>query len=239
MIGKTSIYKTIIRDIIKEVILMVVDTCWDKILNSEYSKEYFIKLVNFIREEYKNKTIYPESSDMFNALKLSPYDYTKVVILGQDPYHGEGEAHGLAFSVREGVKLPPSLINIFKELNNDLKIERSKGTLDDWASQGVLLLNTVLTVEKDKPNSHKGKGWELFTDAIIRKLNEKETPLVFILWGNNAKAKRELITNPQHLVLESSHPSPFSYRYGFEGSKLFSKTNNYLVKNNIKPIKWG
>ena len=217
---------------------MVVNEEWDKILSDEYNKEYFKKLVMFVKDEYKHKIIYPKASDMFNSLKLAAYDDIKVVILGQDPYHGEGEAHGLSFSVKEGIKLPPSLVNIFKELNSDLGIARTSGTLDDWASQGILLLNTVLTVEKDKPNSHKGKGWEIFTDAIIKKLNEKQTPIVFILWGNNAKAKKELITNPKHLVLESAHPSPFSCRYGFEGSKPFSKTNDFLVKNNIKPVKW-
>lgn len=217
---------------------MVVNEEWDKILSAEYEKDYFKKLVMFIKNEYKNKVIFPKASDMFNSLKLASYDSIKVVILGQDPYHGEGEAHGLSFSVKEGIKLPPSLVNIFKELYSDLGIERTRGTLDDWASQGVLLLNTVLTVEKDKPNSHKGKGWEIFTDAIIKKLNDKETPVVFILWGNNAKAKKELITNPKHLVLESSHPSPFSCRYGFEGSRPFSKANDFLEKNNKKPVKW-
>jgi uracil-DNA glycosylase len=224
--------------IIKVVIFMVVNESWDKILEEEYKKDYFKKLVMFVKDEYKHKIIYPQASDMFNALKLASYNDIKVVILGQDPYHGEGEAHGLSFSVKEGISLPPSLINIFKELYNDLGVKRERGTLDDWASQGVLLLNTVLTVEKDKPNSHKGKGWELFTDAIIKKLNEKEVPIVFILWGNNAKAKRELITNPKHLVLESSHPSPFSCRYGFEGSKPFSKTNSFLIKNDQNPVKW-
>jgi uracil-DNA glycosylase len=217
---------------------MVVSEEWDKILVSEYKKDYFKKLVVFIKDEYKSKIIYPKASDMFNALRLTSYDDVNVVILGQDPYHGEGEAHGLAFSVKEGIKLPPSLVNIFKELYNDLNVKRERGTLDDWAKQGVLLLNTVMTVEKDKPNSHKEKGWELFTDEIVKKLNDKESPMVFILWGNNAKAKKHLITNPLHLVLESSHPSPFSYYYGFEGSKPFSKTNTFLIKNNKNPIKW-
>jgi uracil-DNA glycosylase len=217
---------------------MVVSEEWDKILSDEYKKNYFIKLVAFIKDEYKNKIIYPKAPDMFNALKLTPYEDTNVVILGQDPYHGEGEAHGLAFSVKEGVKLPPSLVNIFKELYNDTNIKRERGTLDDWSKQGVLLLNTVMTVEKDKPNSHKGKGWELFTDEIVRKLNDKESPIVFILWGNNARTKKVLITNPLHLVLESSHPSPFSYYYGFEGSKPFSKTNAFLIENNKNAIKW-
>jgi uracil-DNA glycosylase len=217
---------------------MVVNENWDKILEEEYKKEYFIKLVNFIKNEYKTKTIYPKASDMFNALRLADYKDINVVILGQDPYHGEGEAHGLSFSVKEGTKLPPSLVNIFTELENDLGIKRTKSNLDDWASQGVLLLNTVLTVEKDKPNSHKGKGWETFTDAVIKKLNEKEDPVVFILWGNNARAKKELITNSKHLVLESAHPSPFSCHYGFFGSKPFSKTNDFLKKVYKNTVKW-
>lgn len=217
---------------------MIVSDEWDKILIDEYKKEYFNKLVTFVKNEYRTKTIYPKASDMFNAMKLTPYDNIKVVILGQDPYHGEGEAHGLSFSVKEGIALPPSLQNIFKELYNDIGVKRNRGTLDDWAEQGVLLLNTVLTVEKDKPNSHKGKGWELFTDAIVKKINEKEDPVVFILWGNNAKSKKVLITNPKHLVIESSHPSPFSCRNGFEGSKPFSKTNEFLRVNCKKAINW-
>ena len=217
---------------------MVVDSKWDMILKEEYSKEYFKEIVMFVKEQYKSTTVYPKASDMFSALKLLHYEDIKVVILGQDPYHGEGEAHGLAFSVREGIPLPPSLVNIFKELKRDLGITRIRGTLDDWAIQGVLLLNTVLTVRENTPNSHKGKGWEIFTDAIIKKLNDRETPIVFILWGNNAKAKKQLITNKKHLVLESSHPSPFSCRYGFEGCKHFSKANEFLKNNQIKPIEW-
>jgi uracil-DNA glycosylase len=217
---------------------MIVSNEWDKILIDEYKKEYFKKLVGFIKNEYKTKIIYPKASDMFNAMKLTPYSDIKVVILGQDPYHGEGEAHGLSFSVKEGITLPPSLVNIFKELYSDIGIKRSKGTLDDWAEQGVLLLNTVLTVEKDKPNSHKGKGWEIFTDAIVKKINEKEDPVVFILWGNNARLKKGLITNPKHLIIESSHPSPFSCRNGFEGSHPFSKTNKFLSENCKKTINW-
>ena len=217
---------------------MVVNENWDSILEEEYDKEYFKKLMLFIDEEYKNKTIYPKSSDIFNALKASSFDDIKVVILGQDPYHGKGEAHGLSFSVKEGIKSPPSLVNIFKELNRDLGIKRTKGTLEEWANQGVLLLNTVLTVEKDKPNSHKGKGWEIFTDSIISKLNEKEDSIVFVLWGNNAKVKKLLITNPKHLVLESAHPSPFSCRNGFEGSRPFSKINDFLAEIHKNPVKW-
>ncbi len=211
---------------------------WDQILINEYKKDYFKKLVIFIKKEYKEKIIYPRARDMFNALKYTDYDKVKVVILGQDPYHNEREAHGLAFSVQEGISNPPSLKNIFKELKDDLGIERTNGNLSDWSKQGVLLLNTVLTVEKHKPNSHKNKGWEKFTDKIIYFLNEKENPIVFILWGNNAKAKKRLITNSKHLIIETSHPSPFSYNYGFKGSKPFSKTNEYLIKINKKPIKW-
>lgn len=217
---------------------MVVNKEWDEILKSEYEKEYFGQLVEFIKKEYKEKTIYPHASHIFNALKITTYENIKVVILGQDPYHGEGEAHGLSFSVRKGNRLPPSLVNIFKELKSDLGISREEGDLTDWAEQGVLLLNTVLTVEKDKPNSHKGKGWEQFTDAIIKKVNEKDEPIVFVLWGNNAKEKKGLITNPKHLILESSHPSPFSYNRGFKGSKPFSKINKFLIANKIDEIKW-
>ncbi|MDD3048816.1 MAG: uracil-DNA glycosylase [Bacilli bacterium] len=217
---------------------MVINKEWDDILSSEYQKDYFKKLVVFVKEEYKNKIIYPKANDIFNALKYTNYKDIKVVILGQDPYHGEGEAQGLAFSVKEDIKLPPSLKNIFKELKTDLNIERNKGSLEDWTKQGILLLNTVLTVEKDKPNSHKNKGWEIFTDKIIELINEKDTPVVFILWGNNAKTKKHLITNNKHLILESSHPSPFSYTYGFQNSKPFSKTNDFLIKNNQNKINW-
>lgn len=217
---------------------MIIDKKWDEILDNEYNKEYFKKLILFVNKEYKTKIIYPNQSDLFMSLKKTAYEDIKVVILGQDPYHGEGEAHGLSFSVKEGINNPPSLKNIFKELYNDLNINRSNGNLDDWAKQGVLLLNAVLTVEKDKPNSHKGKGWEQFTDAIIKEINKKEAPLVYILWGNNAKNKKSLITNPKHLILESSHPSPFSCRNGFEGSKPFSKANEFLKMNGKSPIKW-
>jgi uracil-DNA glycosylase len=216
----------------------VVGNKWDTILDEEYHKDYFKKLVAFVKSEYKNKTIFPEANNIFNALKYTEYDDVKVVILGQDPYHGEGEAHGLAFSVQEGIKNPPSLVNIFNELKADLNVDRNKGNLEDWAKQGVLLLNTALTVEKDKPNSHRNKGWEIFTDKIIEKLNERTKPIVFILWGNNAKEKKRLITSPQHLTLESSHPSPFSYTYGFKGSKPFSKANDFLKNSNIREISW-
>ena len=187
---------------------------------------------------YKEKEIYPKKEDIFNAFKI-PYRDVKVVILGQDPYHGEGEAHGYVFSCLKK-PIPPSLKNIYKELYSDLGIEKdmTNGDLTPWASQGVMLLNAGLTVEKDKPNSHKDLGWNKFTDAVISKLNEREDPVVFILWGNFAREKAKLITNPQHLVIESAHPSPFSARNGFFGSKPFSKTNEFLKKNNKKEINW-
>ena len=210
---------------------------WDQVLESEYRKPYFLELVKNVRKEYQTKTCFPPADMVFEAMKLTDYDQVRVVILGQDPYHGVGEAEGLAFSVQDNVKMPPSLVNIFKELHDDLGYDIPKtGSLRKWASQGVLLLNAILSVEKDKPASHRGLGWELFTDQIIRVLNQKETPIVFILWGNYAKSKKELITNPIHLVLTSSHPSPFSCNNGFFGSKPFSKTNEFLIKNKISPI---
>lgn len=212
---------------------------WDTILDSEYHKEYFANIVKFVNEIYKEKTIFPPKTRILSALDITDYNDVKVVILGQDPYHGIGEANGLAFSVNDRVKIPPSLKNIYKELHDDLGIEiPNTGNLESWAKEGVLLLNSVLTVEKDKPASHKNIGWEIFTDSIIKKLNERDKPIVFILWGNFAKSKKELITNPKHLVLTSSHPSPFSVNYGFFGSKPFSKTNEFLRKNGIKEIDW-
>lgn len=210
---------------------------WDEKLNIVWQSNGFKKFLKIVEHEYETKTIFPPKNYIFNALKLTPYSNTKVVIVGQDPYHGEGEAHGLSFSVQKGVKIPPSLQNIYKELKDDLNIPISdKGDLTCWAKEGVLLLNSVLTVEKDKPASHKNLGWENFTDAIIKKINEKDTPVVFILWGNFAKSKKSLITNPKHLVLESSHPSPFSCNYGFFGSRPFSKTNKFLKEHNLKEI---
>ena len=212
---------------------------WDTVLDSEYHKEYFANIVKFVNKVYKAKTIFPPKARILSALDITDYNDVKVVILGQDPYHGIGEANGLAFSVNDGVKIPPSLKNIYKELHDDLGIEiPNTGNLESWAKEGVLLLNSVLTVEKDKPASHKNIGWETFTDSIIKKLNERDKPIVFILWGNFAKSKKELITNPKHLVLTSSHPSPFSVNYGFFGSKPFSKTNEFLRKNGIKEIDW-
>lgn len=217
----------------------MINKKWDIILKDEFEKDYFRNLGIFVKSEYQKKTIYPEYKDIFNALRYTDYDEVKVVILGQDPYHGEHEAHGLSFSVREGVKMPPSLLNIFKELYSDLGIKRTKTDLTDWAKEGVLLLNSIMTVVKDTPLSHKGKGWEKFTDTVIEKLGEREEPMVFILWGSYARSKKELIKNKNHLILESVHPSPLSANRGFFGSKPFSKTNEFLKENNICEIKWG
>ena len=217
--------------------MQLVGNSWDKILDEEYHQDYFINIVKYINKAYKERPIFPPKNYILRALSLTDYDNVKVVILGQDPYHGLGEANGLAFSVNKGIKLPPSLQNIYKELHSDLGIDIPiTGDLTCWAKEGVLLLNSVLTVEKDKPASHKNLGWEKFTDAIISKVNEKDTPVVFILWGNFAKIKKHLITNPKHLVIESSHPSPFSCNYGFFGSRPFSRTNEFLKKNNLKEI---
>lgn len=217
--------------------IQLIGNKWDEVLAEEYQKEYFKKIILYINKAYKERPIFPPKNYILRALSLTDYDNVKVVILGQDPYHGVGEANGLAFSVNNGVKLPPSLKNIYKELKDDLNIEISnKGDLTCWAKEGVLLLNSVLTVEKDRPASHKNLGWQNFTDAIIKKVNDKKQPVVFILWGNFARSKKSLITNPKHLILESTHPSPFSSNNGFFGSRPFSKTNNFLRKNNIKEI---
>lgn len=210
---------------------------WDEILKPVWESAGFNKFLNKVKDEYKNYTCYPKYENIFNALKLTPYSNVKVVIIGQDPYHGEGEAHGLSFSVQRGVKLPPSLQNIFKELNDDLGIKNETyGDLTPWAKEGVLLLNSILTVRKDSPLSHKDLGWQLLTDHIIKILNLKKEPIVFILWGSFARSKKVFITNKQHLVIESTHPSPYSARNGFFGSKPFSKTNDFLKKNNEKEI---
>lgn len=212
---------------------------WDEVLKIVFESEGFKKFYSIVENEYNTKTIFPPKDYIFNALKLTPYKDVKVVIVGQDPYHGEGEAHGLSFSVQKGIKVPPSLKNIYKELESDLGITPyNEGDLTYWAKQGVLLLNAVLTVVKDTPASHRKLGWERLTDYIIKSLNNKEKPVVFILWGNFAKEKKVLITNPKHLVLTSAHPSPYSASYGFFGSRPFSKTNNFLIKNNITPIDW-
>lgn len=212
---------------------------WDEKLNIIWNSPGYKKFYSSIEHEYDTKTIYPPKDYIFNALKLTSFKDTKVVIVGQDPYHGEGEAHGLSFSVQEGIKLPPSLQNIYKELYDDLGIKPStKGDLTKWAKEGVLLLNAVLTVEKDKAASHRGKGWELLTDYIIKVLNTKEEPIVFILWGNFAKEKAKLITNNIHYIIKSAHPSPLSAYNGFFGSKPFSKTNKFLKEHNLKEIDW-
>ena len=210
---------------------------WDEILKEEYQKEYFIKLLKTLQIEYRTKTVFQKKSEVFRALRLTDYDQIKIVILGQDPYHGEGEAEGLSFSVKDGIRKPPSLRNIFKELHDDLGYDEPKnGSLIKWAKEGVLLLNSMLTVEKDKPLSHKPLGWEQFTDEVIKKINEKETPVVFILWGAYARSKKKYITNPNHYIIESAHPSPFSASYGFFGSRPFSRANKFLISKNIKPV---
>ena len=212
---------------------------WDIILKDEFDKDYFKELIEKVKKEYEEKTIFPKQIEIFNAFRHTSYNDVKVVILGQDPYHGVGEAEGLSFSVKVGIRKPPSLVNIFKELHDDLGYEIPvHGSLVPWANEGVLLLNTVLTVEKDKAASHKGYGWEIFTDSVIKKLNEKQEPIVFILWGNFARGKKSLITNPNHFIIESPHPSPFSAYNGFFGSKPFSKTNQFLLSKGIKPVNW-
>ena len=209
---------------------------WYMVLQDEMKKKYFECIKKFIKTERLSKTIYPPACDLFNAFKLTDFKDIKVVILGQDPYHGEKEAMGLSFSVRRGVRTPPSLRNIFKELYDDIGVERTNTDLSDWAKQGVFLLNTVLTVEKDKANSHKDIGWEIFTDYVIKQINDKLDNVVFILWGRQARDKKRLITNPNHYIIESAHPSPLSAYNGFFGSKPFSKTNNYLKSIGKKEI---
>ena len=216
----------------------MINKKWDEVLKDEFKKDYFKNLGIFVKNEYRFKTIYPEYKNIFNALRYTDYNEVKVVILGQDPYHGEHEAHGLSFSVREGIKMPPSLQNIFKELEMDIGIKRTQTDLTDWAHQGVLLLNSIMTVVKDSPLSHKNRGWEIFTDTVIEKLGSREEPTVFIFWGSYARSKKVLIKNKKHLILESVHPSPLSAHRGFFGSKPFSKTNEYLKNNNIKEIIW-
>ena len=212
---------------------------WDEFLKDEFTKEYYLNLREFLKKEYSNYTVYPNMYDIFNALKYTALKDTRVVILGQDPYHGPNQAHGLCFSVKKGVEPPPSLKNIYKEIESDLNIKQADhGELTAWAQDGVLLLNTVLTVRQASPNSHKGKGWEQFTDKVIKTVNDNADPCVFLLWGANAKAKASLITNKKHLVLSTVHPSPLSAYNGFFGCKHFSKTNEFLIKNNRKPVNW-
>lgn len=213
---------------------------WDNLLTEEFNKDYFKKLMDFVKQEYKTKTIYPKQTEIFNAFRYTDYDNVKVVILGQDPYHGPNQAEGLSFSVSNEVLKPPSLKNIFKELESDLGVPfPTKNSLKPWAKEGVLLLNAVLTVQEHTPTSHKDKGWETFTDNVISIINKKNTPVVFILWGNYARNKKSLITNPIHYIIASPHPSPFSAYNGFFGSKPFSKTNEFLRSKGLKEINWN
>lgn len=220
--------------------MVILENDWSPYLEDQFQKPYFQKLREFLIEEYEREQVYPYMHDIFNALHYTSYANTKVVIIGQDPYHGPKQAHGLSFSVQPGVEAPPSLKNIFKELENDLGYPLPhNGSLVKWTEQGVLLLNSVLTVRAGEPNSHKGKGWENFTDQVIRTLNEREKPVVFLLWGKNAQDKQRLITNSRHYIIASPHPSPLSAHRGFFGSKPFSKTNQYLKEIGSQEIDWG
>lgn len=217
----------------------VLKNDWGPLLAPEFEKEYYLTLASFLREEYSTYVVYPKAEDIFNALEYTSYENTKVVILGQDPYHGPDQAHGLSFSVQPGIKTPPSLLNMYKELRDEYGYEiPNNGYLVKWAEQGVLLLNTVLTVRQGEANSHKGKGWEHFTDRVIELLNEREKPVIFILWGRHAQAKKKLITNKKHHIIESVHPSPLSARRGFFGSKPYSKVNTILANMGEREIDW-
>lgn len=217
----------------------MIENEWLPFLKEEFSKPYYKTLYNFVRDEYSRVTVFPPSNEIFSALEETPINNVKVVIIGQDPYHERGQAHGMSFSVKPGIKTPPSLQNMYKELNNELGLYiPNNGYLDKWAKQGVLLLNTVLTVREGNANSHKGKGWEQFTDAVIRAVNTQDRPIVYLLWGANARAKKNLITNPKHLVLEAAHPSPLSAYNGFFGCGHFVKANQFLEKNGIDGIDW-
>ena len=212
---------------------------WLQAIGSEFKKPYYAELYRFVKNEYSSYTIYPKADDIFNAFHLTPLSKVKVVIIGQDPYHNEGQAHGLCFSVKPDVDIPPSLVNIYQELHDDLGCYiPNNGYLEKWAKQGVLLLNTVLTVRAHQPNSHQGKGWEQFTDAVISAVNSLDRPVVFLLWGRPAQMKKSMLTNPKHLILEAPHPSPLSAYRGFFGCKHFSKTNEFLIKNGLEPIDW-
>lgn len=220
-------------------VMIILNNDWEPLLRETFEQPYYLKLRKLLIQEYKENIIYPDKHDIFNALHYTPYEAVKVVILGQDPYHGPGQAHGLSFSVKPGVKPPPSLQNIFKELKDDLGFEiPNHGHLIKWANEGVLMVNTVLTVRQSQPNSHKGIGWEQFTDTIISLLNRREKPVVFILWGKNAFEKEALITAPHHFIIKSPHPSPFSAHRGFFGSKPFSKVNDFLRKIGCEEIDW-
>lgn len=212
---------------------------WLTSIGNEFHKSYYKELYQFMKEEYTRYQIFPQAEDIFSAFHLTPLSQVKVVILGQDPYHNVGQAHGLCFSVKPEVDIPPSLVNIYKELKDDLGCTiPNNGYLVKWAEQGVLMLNTVLTVRAHQANSHQGKGWERFTDAVIKEVNEQDRPIVFILWGRPAQNKKSMLNNPKHLILEAPHPSPLSSYRGFFGSKPFSKTNEFLLNNNIGPIDW-
>ena len=212
---------------------------WDELLKDEFQKDYYLKLREFLKTEYFSRRIYPNMYDIFNALKYTSYSDVKAVIIGQDPYHGAGQAHGLCFSVQKGVAVPPSLQNIYKEIQSDLGIQPANhGYLKKWADNGVLLMNAVLTVREGQANSHKNMGWEIFTDKVIELLNQREKPIVFLLWGNNAKQKMRLITNPNHLILQAAHPSPLSAFNGFFGCRHFSKANAFLSEHGMEPIDW-
>ncbi len=216
-----------------------IEASWYSLLENEFNKDYFLKLREFVKKKYKEKIIFPPAKLIFNTFNLTPVNKVKVIIIGQDPYHGKGQAHGLAFSVPKGVKIPPSLINIYKELKEDIgKKIPSHGFLQDWAKQGVLLLNSTLTVESGKANSHKNIGWEKFTESVIQLISKKRNNLVFLLWGNYAHKKEIFIDSNKHLILKSVHPSPLSAYNGFFGNKHFSKTNKYLKENNIGEINW-
>ncbi len=215
-----------------------IGNSWDNVLKEDFNSENYLRLRAFLAEEYRRHVVYPDMHDIFNALKATPYEKVKVVLLGQDPYHNPGQAHGMCFSVKPGVDTPPSLVNVFKEIKDDVGIENTSPYLVGWAQQGVLLLNTVLTVRAGEANSHKGKGWEVLTDSIIRHLNDRKEPIVFMLWGANARSKKALITSPQHLILECAHPSPLSAYNGFFGCKHFSKCNAFLQNHGETPIDW-
>ncbi len=216
-----------------------IENDWLTIYEEEFKKPYYKSLFEFVKDEYEHGTVFPPGSEIFSAFNMTPLSEVKVVIIGQDPYHNYGQAHGLSFSVKPGITIPPSLVNIYKELNADLGCKiPNNGYLVKWARQGVLMLNTVLTVRAHNPNSHQGHGWEEFTDAAIRGLNTQDRPIVFILWGNHAQAKKKMLNNPHHLIIESPHPSPFSAHKGFFGSRPFSKTNEFLKNNGIEPIDW-
>lgn len=212
---------------------------WDIIMTGEFEKPYYLALREFLKKEYFSAEIYPHMNNIFNAMKHTAYSDVKAVIIGQDPYHEPNQAHGLCFSVQKGCPIPPSLQNIYKEIYSDLGIPpASHGELYKWADSGVLLLNNVLTVRRGQANSHRGKGWEIFTDDVIKKLNEREKPIVFLLWGANARSKKQIITNPSHLILEAAHPSPLSAHNGFFGCRHFSRCNSFLESNGIEPIDW-